>query len=165
MHPEADQHKDVDAIVTEQQPHELNALMPHNLYDIGATQPQDMYVTSRGSDMQPTYPGDEKKDPAQPPPGCPYDKNLYKDIYDELLQKEAAKTSAVNLSDRAQRRDVHMRVVDILRPQVRENRKYLKQDREGPPVAEGPEFIMKDGGIYYPRFRKSLQQMYEDQKR
>ena len=139
--------------------------------DVGGTiQPQNMYVRSDDRHLQRTYPIVEEleEDPTKrqcPAGGCPNNNDLYKDIYGDLFQKEVAKAPTVNLQDKAQLREVHMRVVDILRPRVRENRKYLKQDKEGPSVAEGPEFTMKDGGVYYPRFRKSLQQMYEDQKR
>ncbi|MBI5619906.1 hypothetical protein HY950_03020 [Candidatus Gottesmanbacteria bacterium] len=132
-------------------------------------QPQKMYVITHGRGMQHTYLGDDNaEDPAKrqcPTGGCSDNKSLYKDIYNDLFKQQVAKTPTINLQDKAQRREIHMKVVDILRPQVRENRKYVDQDKKGPQMAEGPEFTLKDGKIFYPNFGKTLQEMYRDQKR
>ncbi len=133
----------------------------------GISQPQDMYVGTRGRDPFPTpfMPINDDPMKKQCGGGCPKDDDLNKDIYWDLFAQEVAKTPTVNLQDRAQRKEVHMRVVDTMRPQVRENRKYEKQDKEGPPESDGPDFEIRDGHIYYRKFGKSLDQMYEDQKR
>lgn len=110
---------------------------------------------------------DKEADPANsacPTGGCQEDKKLNRDIYNDLLEGEAKKAD-LRLDEPDERRQAHMRVVDIMRPRVRENRKYEESDKSGPPEAAGPEFIIKDRGIYYPGFGKSLQAMYADQKR
>ena len=110
---------------------------------------------------------DQEDDPAKkacPTGGCPPDTKLNKDIYGDMMQKEAEKKH-LDLKDPQQRRIAHMDILSLFRQRNYENRKSLLQDREGPPTAEGPEFIMKDGRIYYPAFKKSLQEMYGDQKR
>lgn len=96
--------------------------------------------------------------------GCPDDSKLNKDTYwDEMM--ETANNNNWHLRDPQERRNTHTKILPLFRERVRENRNYTQQDREGPPTAEGPEFIIKDGGIYYPKFKKSLQQMYKDQQR
>lgn len=111
---------------------------------------------------------DEEEDPAKktcPTGGCPPEnKKTNRDIYDDQIKQVAGKNN-LDLSDPKQKREAHMYVVDYMRPKLRENRKYEKQDREGPLVGEGPEFILKDGGIFYPKYGASLQRLYENQKR
>ncbi|MFZ5845486.1 MAG: hypothetical protein ACOY0S_03405 [Patescibacteria group bacterium] len=93
-------------------------------------------------------------------------KTLYRDVYDDLFKQEASHNPDLDVNDPVERKMIHMSVVNIMRPQVRENRKYLTPDREGPPISAGPEFVLQDdGSIFYPEFGKSLQQMYEDQRR
>lgn len=106
----------------------------------------------------------ELMDNSCPTGACPPDRTVYKDVYQDLLSGEAKKTDS-NLDDPQERREVHMRVVQIMRPQVRENRRYLESDKEGPAFAKGPEFILQEGKIFYPKFGKYLQDMYADQKR
>lgn len=97
--------------------------------------------------------------------GCPPEnKKTNWDIYEDQMQ-QVAKENNLDLSNHKQKREAHMHVVDYMRPKLRENRRYEKQDRDGPPVAEGPEFTVKDGRIYYPKYGASLQQLYENQKR
>lgn len=99
-----------------------------------------------------------------PTGGCPRDDDLNKTNYWDRME-ETAKKRNLDLSDPKQKRIAHMEILPLFRQQIRENRKYLSQDAEGPPSAMGPDFIVKNGGIYYPAFGKSLQQMYEDQRR
>jgi hypothetical protein len=110
--------------------------------------------------------GNRRYDEEQKPQcfGCPDDKKLNKDIYNDMMEQVAQKSS-LDIKDPEQRKTAHKIILPIFRERVRENKKYIQQDREGPPVAEGPEFIINENGIYYPQFQKSLQQMYKDQKR
>ena len=101
---------------------------------------------------------------ACPTGGCPSDTKLNKENYEEMMEKEA-KEKKLDLNDPIQRKSVHMAVLPLFRQRVREDKKYTPQDREGPPYAHGPEFIIKDGGIYYPSYQKSLKQIIEDHKR
>lgn len=99
-----------------------------------------------------------------PTGGCPPEsKKLNRDIYDTELAK-VVKENNLDTSDPVQKRKAHMRVARQMQRQVKENRAHEEQDREGPPSATGPNFVLKDGGMYYPKFDKSLQKMYESQK-
>lgn len=95
--------------------------------------------------------------------GCSSDKKLYKDIYEYEIRQQAVQLN-LNIADPLQRRIAHMSILQQFRHKYNDNKTYLKQDKEGPPVALGPEFTVRDGGIYYDKFGKSLQQMYEDQR-
>jgi hypothetical protein len=122
---------------------------------------------NHAGDVLGQLPDKQDNDPAKkacPTGGCPPDTKLNKDIWEDMMQ-ETAKEKKLDLDDPIKRREAHMYILPLFRQRFRENKKTEKQDREGPPHAQGPEFIIKDGGIYYPAFQKSLQQMYEDQKR
>jgi hypothetical protein len=96
--------------------------------------------------------------------GCPDDKKLNKDIYDDMMVHTAEKKN-LDLTDPQQKKVAHMDILPLFRQRVRENRKYIPQDKEGPAVAPGPDFEITPEGIYYPQFHKTLWQMREDQKR
>ena len=110
---------------------------------------------------------DDKEDPEKnscPTGGCPPDMNLKKDIYWDMMQQSALK-DGLNLDIPEERKIEHLKILPLFRQRMREDRKYVAQDKEGPPISDGPEFIIKNGYIYYPAFDKTLMQMYEDQRR
>jgi hypothetical protein len=122
---------------------------------------QDQY--SQDFDMNPDDPTKQNK-PKPKCMGCPDDKKLNKDLYTDALTSVAQQHN-LNLNIPEERREAHMKILPLFRKRVQDNKRYERQDKEGPPMANGPEFVINENGIYYPQFQKSLQQMYEDQKR
>jgi hypothetical protein len=106
----------------------------------------------------------DKEEEPRPTCGCPEDNKLKHDIYEDMMREEAVR-SKLNLDDRKERREVHMNILPFFRQRHREDQRYATQDRTGPPVAEGPEFTVRDGHIYYLNSATTLAEMYERQKR
>lgn len=124
-------------------------------------------VVARNGQLQDLDLDEHEDDPGKkscPTGGCPPDKKIYRDIYDDSMQ-QVAKKNNLDLNDPEQKSRAHRLILPLFRQRVREDKKYTPQDKEGPPDSMGPEFTIKDGRIYYLAFQKSLQQMYEDQKR
>jgi hypothetical protein len=107
---------------------------------------------------------EEKEKKSCPTGGCPPDTKLNKDIWDDMMETTAKKNN-LDLTNPEHKKNVHLEILPLFRQRFRENKRYEKQDKEGPEFAEGPVFVVQGSDIYFPAFNKTLRQMREDQHR
>lgn len=105
----------------------------------------------------------EKKEKSCPTGGCPPDTKLNKDIWNDMM--EIAEKKNLELPNPLSKQEIRLQILPLFRQRFRENKKYEKQDKEGPAFSSGPEFIVKGKDIYFPAFDKTLRQMRADQKK
>ena len=108
---------------------------------------------------------DDEQEQAKPKcSGCPDDKKMTKNKLEDIVKQEAIKNN-LDYNDPKQKREAHMKVLGRFRHEYRLDKASKPQDKEGSAIAPGPDFIIKDGGIYYPEYGKSLQELLENTKR